>query len=177
MNILGTVIPTGVNMVGETAGEWQEIDMAVDSGATETVVSEEMLPGVPTQPREAFKKGVQYEVPSGTLIPNEGEKRFRHTVVGEQSEQKRVTAQVCDVSQGLLSVSKAVTAGNRVVFDAEETGGSYIQNKVTGEVTRLKPEGGMYTLKMWVKRAQPNQAKTPFQWPGIKVRRSTTKSL
>ena len=66
---------------------------------------------------------------------------------------KAMTAQVCEVNQSLLSVSKAVAAGNRVVFDGEDVGGSYIQNKKTGEVTKLKAEGGMYTLKMWVRRS------------------------
>ena len=63
---------------------------------------------------------------------------------------KNITAQVCDVNKSLLSVSKAVKAGNKVVFDDE---GSYIQNKLTGEMTWLTEEGGMYALKLWVKKA------------------------
>ena len=62
---------------------------------------------------------------------------------------KSVVAQVCDVNRGLLSVRKITRSGNRVVFDNE---GSYIENKTTGEVTRLKDDGGMYELTMWVKR-------------------------
>jgi hypothetical protein len=57
--------------------------------------------------------------------------------------------QVCAVNQGLLSVSKAVAAGNKVVFD---TDGSYIENKVSGTRTWMHAEGGMYTIKMWVRR-------------------------
>ena len=49
--------------------------MAVDSGATETVVGEDMLQSVETKEGEASKKGVQYEVASGTLIPNLGENK------------------------------------------------------------------------------------------------------
>ena len=60
-----------------------------------------------------------------------------------------MTVQVCDVNQGLLSVSKAVAAGNKVVFDSDA---SYIENKSSGEKTWLKAEGGMYTIKMWVRR-------------------------
>jgi hypothetical protein len=45
-------------------------------------------------------------------------------------------------------VSKAVKAGNVVVFDED---GSYIENKLTGQKTWLTEEGGMYALKMWVK--------------------------
>ena len=49
----------------------------------------------------------------------------------------------------MLSVSRCVKAGNRVVFDSE---GSYVQNKTTGEVNWLTEKGNLWTLKMWVKR-------------------------
>ena len=39
-----TVEPGGVNVVAE--GDWVEIDVAVDSGATETVMGEDTLVGV-----------------------------------------------------------------------------------------------------------------------------------
>ena len=65
----------------EETHEWEEIEMAVDSGATETVVSEEMIKSIETQPGEAMKRGVRYEVASGDLIRNLGEKSF--PAVGE----------------------------------------------------------------------------------------------
>ena len=61
---------------------------------------------------------------------------------------KSVVAQVCEVNSGLLRVKKVSSAGNRVVFDED---GSYIQNKMSGEVTRIKEVGGMYELTMWVR--------------------------
>ena len=64
---------------------------------------------------------------------------------------KSVVAQVCDVNRGLLSVWKITRSGNRVFFFFDNEG-SYIENKTTGEVTRLKDDGGMYELTMWVKR-------------------------
>ena len=42
---LETIMPENVNMIGES-GEWEEIEMAVDSGATETVVGEDMVESV-----------------------------------------------------------------------------------------------------------------------------------
>ena len=74
VNSLVMVVLEGVNSIGEKENEWEEIEMAVDSGATETVVGEDMLTSIETVAGEAFKKGVQYEVASGTLIPNVGEK-------------------------------------------------------------------------------------------------------
>ena len=58
--------------------------------------------------------------------------------------------QVCDVNQGLLSVSKIVKARNRVIFDEEY--GSFIENKQSGERTWLAEKNGMYILKLWVER-------------------------
>ena len=47
------------------APEWEEIEMAVDSGASESVVSEDMLTGVETDEGYAKKKGIQYELQMG----------------------------------------------------------------------------------------------------------------
>ena len=70
---LGIRMPEGLKSVEEVP-EWEEIEMAVDSGASESVVSEDMLTRVTTVEGYAQKKGVQYEVADGILIPNLGEK-------------------------------------------------------------------------------------------------------
>ena len=145
------VLPEGVNNVSEQ--EWEEIEMAVDSGATETVVGEGMLTSIDTKPGSAFRRGVKYEVASGELIPNLGEKRF--VGVCENGETRNMTAQVCDVNKALLSVKRMVQAGNRVVFEAN---GGYIEDTHTGERIHMKENGGMYMLKMWVQRPFHGQA-------------------
>ena len=54
-----------------------EIEVAVDSGATETVMPEETLNGiVGVTESAACKRGVVYEVADGTQIPNLGERNF-----------------------------------------------------------------------------------------------------
>ena len=58
-----------------------------------------------------------------------------------------MTAQVCDVNKPLMSVHKLVQTGHRVIFD---DGGSWIEDKATGECIDLKESGGMYMLRMWV---------------------------
>jgi len=60
-------------------------------------------------------------------------------------------ALVCDVNKALLSVAKTVKMGNRVVFEDE---GSYIEDKTTGERMYLEVRGGMYMLKLWVRKNQ-----------------------
>ena len=148
---LVTVYPAGVNTVGEQEGEWEELEIAVDSGATETVIPEDKLPGVELKEGEAYRRGVRYEVADGDLIPNLGEKVF----VAETGEgiARRMKAQVAGVNKSLLSVKKVVQAGNRVVFDDAAGGGSYIEDKGTGERMSLEDRGGMYMLKLWVRQS------------------------
>ena len=93
--------------------------------------------------------GVLYEVANGHQTPIEGEKKF--TAVTEESAEKNIVLQVADVNQGISSVSKVVSAGNRVV--KIDPAGSYIQNAMSGQKTWLQERGGMYILKLWVKRS------------------------
>lgn len=145
LRIFQTIEPEGVNAV-KGAGQWEEIEMAVDSGASETVIGEDMLQGVETKEGPASRRGVQYEVANGVRIPNLGEKTFKgHT---EEGFQRNLKAQVCEVNKALLSVNKMVQAGNRVVFDNT---GSYIEDKFTHEKIWLEEKGGMYMLRMWVR--------------------------
>ena len=145
LHTLVEITPVGVNAV-EEAQEWEEVEMAVDSGATETVVGEDMIRGVETKAGEATRRGVQYEVASGELIPNLGEQNF--LAYGEHGQVRAIKAQVCEVNKALLSVSRMVQAGNKVVFSSS---GSYVEDEGTGERIPLREQGGMYMLKLWVK--------------------------
>ena len=145
LSILGTVEPEGINTLDDL--EWEELELAVDSGATETVIGEESLQSIKLLEGAAYKRGVKYEVANGIRIPNLGEKRF--VGVTEEGLSREIVAQVCEVNKPLLSVSKIVAAGNRVVFDEN---GSYIENIASGEKVWLKSQGGMYMLKMYVKK-------------------------
>ena len=147
VRVLKTIEPEGLCAIGE--GEWECLEMAVDSGATETVISEDMVSAVKLREGPASKRGVLYETANGETIPNLGEKQF--VAESEEGMKKRITAQVADVNKGLLSVKKIVAAGNRVVFDEN----SYIEDKGTGEKMWLTEAQGMYMLKMWVKSGQP----------------------
>ena len=138
--------PEGVNTFQEEGG-WEAIEMAVDSGATETVVSDEMLTSVRIKESVGSKRGVEYEVANGIRIPNMGQKKF--VGVSDEGTTRTITAQVCDVNKPLLSVKKVMSAGNRVVFDDE---GSFIEDKATKERMWLTEQHGMFMLKMWVQK-------------------------
>ena len=142
---LGIRMPEVLKSVEETP-EWEVLEMAMDSGASESVVNDEMLPRIETLEAEAMKKGVQYEVADGTLIPNLGEKKF--IAVSDTGVARQMRAQVCDVNKALLSVHRVVQAGNRVVFASS---GSYVEDETAGETMELIEKGGMYMLRLWVK--------------------------
>ena len=57
LRMMKTIEPTGINAI-TTDGEWEELKLAVDSGATESVVPPEMPSSIPTMPGAASKRGV-----------------------------------------------------------------------------------------------------------------------
>ena len=136
-------VKAGLNSVADT--EWEEIDMIVDSGASDTVIGQDMIPSVPIT--ESQKKGTQYECANGDRIYNLGQKKF--VGVTEENAKRELTAQVTNVNKSLLSVSKVTSGGSRVVFDKS---GSYIEDKTTGRRVHLTERNGMYMLKLWVKK-------------------------
>ena len=141
---LGTIDPERINALEDP--EWEEVEFAVDSGATETVIGENTLKSVKLLEGVAFKRGVKYEVANGIRIPNLGEKKFLD--ITEDGLAREITAQVCEVNKPLLSVSKIVSTGNKVVFDPN---GSYIEDINTNERVWMKHQGGMWMVKLWVK--------------------------
>ena len=110
-----------LNYVG--ANGWEEIELAVDSGASETVVGPAMAQSADLQEGNTFKRNKVYEMADGVTIPNLGEKEF--VGVSKEGIKKELRAQVCDINKGLLSVNRVVDAGNRVVFSPD---GSYIED-------------------------------------------------
>ena len=110
----------------------------------ETAIGEDTRKFMKLLEGHAFRRGVEYDVANGVRIPNLGEKKF--DAVTEDGNIRQITAQVCEVNKPLLSVSKMVAAGNRVVFDHD---GSYVEDVNSGEVVWLTEQGGMYMLKVW----------------------------
>ena len=142
---LKAVAPPGVNAVSKGRAEWECVEFAMDSGATDSVMNGEELEGVEITEGLACKKGIEYEVANGIKIPNEGEKAFEgHS---EEGVVRRVTAQVCAVTKALMSVKRVVAAGHRVVFDDK----SYVEDLDTGERMYMEEKDGMYILKLWVR--------------------------
>ena len=130
-------MPDEINSIG-TDG-WEGIDFVVDSGASETVIGPEMINSAETKAGQGSRRGVRYEVANGVRIDNLGEKKFIAT--SEEGVSRNITAQVCEVNKGLLSVHKIVQQGNRVVFDKQ---GSYIEDSNTGDRMHLAEKNGTF---------------------------------
>ena len=138
------MVETGnLNAVREP--QWEQVVLAVDSGAAETVIPDDFMPFIPLQPSEGSRRGVQYEVANGERLTNLGEKVLAGYTDNEGIE-RAICAQVTQVNKPLLSVHKLVQAGHTVVFGPQ---GAFIRDAAGGDL-RLEENGGMYHLKMWV---------------------------
>ena len=126
-------------------GEWVEIDMTVDSGASDSVGSEELAPGIEIRETEASRRKLEYKVANGGTIRNKGEKDI--PMITEEGQNASMTFQITDVNKVLASVRRICEAGNTVVFDEE---GSYILNKKSGKKTWMRKERGVYGIRVKV---------------------------
>jgi hypothetical protein len=131
LNLLETIHMTEqVNLIGE---EWVELNTAVDSGATESVVSRDDAINVPAFPGVSSRAGVKHAMANNETIENEGEKKMQ--VSFAEGMERLLTAQVTEVSKPLLSVSQMVKMGHTVVFSPS---GSWICEQECGESMELQ---------------------------------------
>ena len=70
---IAIIVPEGLNPIGNN--EWEEIEVAVDSGVTENVCPDTLVSS-PIASGPAFVRGVKYEVASGVQLPNLGERKL-----------------------------------------------------------------------------------------------------
>ena len=68
LNPMVTVCPDRLNAVNDY--EWEEAELAVDSGASEIVLNVDMVLSAVVQESTASRKGADYEVANGIRIPN-----------------------------------------------------------------------------------------------------------
>ena len=139
-----------LNGLEDTVEEWEEVEFMVDSGAGTTVIGPDQVKAVQASEPDPNKS---YKMANGAVIEHMGQKIFH--AVAEDEQSRRITAQVTEVDEPLLSVYQIVKHGSSVVF---KPSGSYIDTP-GGQRLPLKSVGNVYKLKMWVPR---NQAE-PFQ--------------
>ena len=83
--------------------------------------------------------------PMGPKIANEGEQHIEF--VTEEGSRGRWTFQLAKVNKPLASVGKLWDTGHRVVLDDD---GSYVLNKRTKDVMKVRREKGVFVLDVWL---------------------------
>ncbi len=132
----------------EVQGEmWELIKVNVDSGAIDSVCNEKLAPQFEIKETQASKSGSYYWSASKHKLFNKGEKSVKG--FNDLGNSMGMVFQVCDVKSPLGSVRRICQAGNRVIFDDNQ---SYIENKATGIKTPITQENGVYYLNAWVKK-------------------------
>ena len=119
--------------------------MQIDSGAIDTVGPREVAKAFGMKETVMSKKGVGFIAANGSGIKSFGENRtVGYTESGEGFGMK---IQCAEVKKVLGSAHKMNMGGNVVVLDG---GKSYMQNKKSGQKTKIEYEGGQYVMYLWV---------------------------
>ena len=126
--------------------------MTLDSGAVDWVFTPQTAKAFELKQTLASASGVNYRAANGTEIKNHGQRMVKGFAL--DGSPINVAAQVADVNSNLGSVSKAIEAGNKVVFDAE---GSYILHKKSGKKIHVTHDNGKFEFDIWVPKAKSEQ--------------------
>ena len=94
---------------------------------------------------EMSETGIGFVAANGSGIKNYGEKKIAGYTDDGEGVSMRV--QCADVKKALCSVHKMNLGGNVVVL---ESGRSYVQNKGSGQKTKIHDEDGQYVLYLWL---------------------------
>ena len=138
---------------------WTRMSMAVDSGACESVINPDDVPGHEVMESLESKRGENFASATGEPIPNL--RVMKLPMVLREMSLRNMTMCAAPVTRPLASVKKICRAGHMVVFDEE---GSYIFNKTSGEVKRLREDDGNYMLDVWIppKNMKPSDTLRSF---------------
>ena len=125
-----------------------------DSGAADHVIPFGWIKFIEVLQGIGSRMGVTYVAASGTRIPNQGEQRV--PFMTREGSWMEIVFRVARIHKPLISVSKFIDSEMRVVFDKS---GSYIYNKVTGDIVRIKRERGVFVLEAFTNEDPARSAK------------------
>ena len=150
--VLGPARPSGLNLLilrGEATNAispsgWEEIEMAVNSGATKKVFGGDMLPSIPnsTPPR----KGLCYETADGTDKPHVGAKKFGTEMESGMTRGREAQAQIAEglksliVEWGVTVSPPILLVDNRSALTVAENGGTWRTRYFAVREARLQQE-------------------------------------
>ena len=102
-------------LVKQSAEEWEDIKITVDSGAVDTVGPQSLGKGFPLMETEASRSGKFYRVANDTKIAIHGNKAVKGYT--QEGSEIGVDIQIADAKRKLGSAGRLCEAGNRVVFN------------------------------------------------------------
>ena len=120
----------------------------VDSGAADHVMPLGWLAWIVVTASLGSLSGVNFISATGAKIPNKGEQKVRFMT--PEGTWATWVFQVAGINKPLVSVSKLIADGWRVVFDQDR---SYLLHKRTGHTIDLKCERGIFTVDAYVEPA------------------------
>ncbi len=141
----------GIEMEEEPLGRW--LEMTVDSGAANHVISKRVFPEYETRPSEGSLRGQRFVAAGGQRLENEGEQHLKVRL--KDGTQCRIALQNVDVKRPLASVSMIADQGNEITFRQD---GGTIKVKKTGKEHHFERKDGVYTMQVWVEI--PNQGES-----------------
>ena len=126
---------------------WRMISAVVDSGAVRPVLPSDVSLEIKVEDTAESRSGHSFSGAgkNGKPIPNLGQVKF--VGVTMEGHKRQMTWTVASVRKPLISVSKLEDAGNDVTFGKDPR----IVNAKTGQVTKMRRQGGVYVVDLWVK--------------------------
>ena len=121
--------------------------ITMDSGAGTNVIPKRMVNSKRIKPSAGSLRGLCFVAANDGKIPNEGEVELEFDTLEGANE--NWTFQVADANKPLGAVADRVDHRCRVVFDKDDETGqdlSYIYNKATRKITKMRREGNVWKV-------------------------------
>ena len=123
--------------------------LTVDSGAADHVMPVGWLIWIMVMKSVGSLCGLHYVAADGARIPNVGQQLVRFmTIDGTWAE---IMFQIAAINKPLVSVSKLIEDGHRVIFDEDN---SYILRRKTKKIIKMRKERGVFVIDAYVAKSK-----------------------
>ena len=122
----------------------------VDSGAADNVMPIMWIIGMIITKSIGSMAGLMYVAANGSNSPNVCQTKIVFMSGG--GVWAKWMFQIAAINEPLVSVSKFVETGHRVVFDDEDAGGSFIENKQTKAIIKMRKERGVFIVDAYISK-------------------------
>ncbi len=139
-----------LHVAGDDEDEFLEIEVALDSGATDHVADEIDAPGYEVAESPGSRSGQSFSAAGGHRLKNRGQMSLELFTMNNDKVEGIINSvfQVAAVTRPLWSVSKIADAGCTAKFDAQK---AEILDKNQKVICTFERRGGLYVAKMRMK--------------------------